>query len=156
MAGDATLRSRLRALGLALLNATLLLAVALVFGSVLLIARVQSLAADVTAAVQAGIGPAARAALAAELPELTAAAARLQGVQDRIDAALLRVGTADSAAAAELAGLRRDVQMLAGQVADLSLRLQQMGTEGYQAVIAAMRQVLGEVAARLDARLPVN
>jgi hypothetical protein len=48
---DITFGSRMRDLALALLNATLLLAVLLVFGLWLLIGRVQTLAADTAAAV---------------------------------------------------------------------------------------------------------
>jgi hypothetical protein len=152
MAVRPTLLSRLKTLGLALVNATMMLAIILVVLTLLLVARVQTLADTATGA----LGSAAenlRENVVANLPKISETAQRLQALDARLDK-LAQGGLADTATAAEIAELRTEVRVLTGQVAGLTLTLQQVGRDGYQALIAAMRTVLTEATARIDAALP--
>ena len=116
----ATLANRLRALGLALINATLLLALGLVLAAHLLVGRVEALAAS--------LRPDAR--LEARFAQ---AATRLDGLE-------ARAAQAEGAALAdELAGLRAEV---AGLRADLA----EAGAAGGVALARAALSELGELA----------
>jgi len=152
MTQPVTFGSRLRTLGLALLNATLLLAILLVMAAALLVARVQHLADTATEAVGA-VTDKARTTIAEDIPKVTDTLARLTDLQGRLDAAM--VG-ADTATAAELAALRGEVQVLTVEVAGLSDSLHRMGANGYQALVNAMRTVLAETSTRIEAQLPEN
>lgn len=155
MAQDPTFASRLRALALALLNATLLLAIILVIVALLLVSRVQKLA-DTAAGALGSVTEEARATVAVNLPKVGEALERLKGLEARLEVALAGENLADTATVAELAALRAEVQALSGQVAELSDGLQAMGRDGYQALVAAMRTALSETAARLEGHLPEN
>lgn len=151
MAEAPTLADRLRTLGLALLNATLLLAIVLVVSLILLAGRVQRLAETATGALDS-VAEDARALAARTMPQVAETSARLEDLNNRIDAALAKGG--DSGTAAELAGLRTDVQALTAEVKGLSDDLRVMGADGYQALIAAIQTALAETATRLGAALP--
>lgn len=151
MAEAPTLAGRLKALGLALLNATLLLAIVLVVALVLLAGRIQRLAETATGAL-GDVAEDARALAARTMPQVAETAVRLDDLNDRIDLALAK-GT-DTGTAAELAALRTDVQALTVEVKGLSDDLRGMGADGYQALVAAMQTALAETATRLGAALP--
>ena len=111
-----TFASRLRDLALALLNATLMLAVLLVFGAWLLLGRVQDFAAETVGAVAETVGSDLRARLDMQAGRVAEALDRVTTLDDRLveTAEHLRSapGTADQAVAAELAGLRADLRRL--------------------------------------------
>lgn len=99
---EKTLGSRLKSLFLALLNATLLLALLLVLGLWLLLGRAQHFAADTAAMAASAAGAELRERAGAQVAVLGGAAKRIKGVETRIDGALAKVAAGDSAAAAEI------------------------------------------------------
>lgn len=114
--------SRLRDLALALLNATLMLAVLLVFGAWLLLGRVQDFAAETVGAVAETVGGDLRTRLDTQTTRVSDALARVSTLEDRMGDATQRLTTApaaaDPATAQELAQLRDAVQALNGTLAD--------------------------------------
>ena len=158
MADQPTLGNRLKTLGLALLNATLMLMIILIVLALLLVARVQKLADTATGALGAA-ADGVRESVVANVPKIGETAARLRALDERLDKLVaegLAGGVADTATATELAELRAEVRILTGQVAGLSASLQQLGRGGYEALTDALRTVLAEAATRLDAHLPEN
>lgn len=154
-----TFRSRLRNLALALLNATLMLAVLLVFGAFLLLGRVQDFAADTMAQTVETVGVDVTDRMAAQAAEVSAVINQIKDVDVRLKAS---AAAADSATAEEIAGLRADVQGLTGALdglreeardgvvsSDVSVLLDQMKEIdlGLQAKAAALdTATAGEIA----------
>lgn len=125
---EATFGSRIRQLLLALLNATLLLALLLVLAVWALLGRVQSIAEGIQARAN---GP---------IAALAETAQKLEALPDRIDAATAKVAAGDTATAAELAGLRTDVQALTAAVTALPT------ADGTAALQAAIQQIVADAA----------
>ena len=111
-----TFGTRLRDLALALLNATLMLGVLLVFGAWLLLGRVQDFTAETVSAVAENVGEDLRSRLESQTARASEAIERVATLDERLSAEVNRIVNApaaiDQAAAAELAGLRDDVQAL--------------------------------------------
>ncbi len=146
---EPTLTSRLKGLFVALLNATLLLAVLLVFGLWLLLGRAQDFATDTAALAASAAGASIRENAVAQIGGLGAAAERLKSVQTRIDGALTKVAAGDSAAAAELQGLRSDVQALNVTIGSARDAFLSMTADATGSLKDAVRQLLIDLAARL-------
>lgn len=146
---DITFGSRMRDLALALLNATLLLAVLLVFGLWLLIGRVQTLAADTAAAAATAIGSDLKGRLSTEIDGLNAALTRIGGLEGRIGETVTRACSADGAAVAELAALRGEVQVLNGNIAAVRTGIDQITGQTTEAFRAMLRNGLIDLANRL-------
>jgi hypothetical protein len=142
---DRTLGSQLGQLALALVNATLLLGVLLVFGLWLLLGRAQDFAADTARAAAGELGE----RLAERAAGLDTAIAELGTLQDRLSAAVARVGSAESPAATELAALRNDVQALTATIERLAAVAVTLRDQPAGAVSEMLRQILQGLAARL-------
>ncbi|MEM6596192.1 MAG: hypothetical protein AAF672_15500 [Pseudomonadota bacterium] len=82
---------RMRDLGLALLNATLLLAVLLVFGIWLLLGRIQDFAADTVGAIADNVGADMRQRIATQANTTAATVERVRDLDTRLLAALDRI-----------------------------------------------------------------
>ena len=113
---DRTLASRLGQLALALLNATLLLAVLLVFGVWLLIGRIQHFAADTASEAAQALGADVTGQLQGEVAGLATTLDNLSSLDQRLSAVIDKAGTSDSPAVTVLTGLRGDVQGLTAAV----------------------------------------
>ncbi|MGL4281894.1 MAG: hypothetical protein ACRCS0_16155 [Albidovulum sp.] len=141
--------ARAKALCLALLNATLLLAVLLVFGLWLLLGRAQHFAAD-TAAIAASVaGAELREKAQAQIAWLGAAAEGIKGIEARIDGAMSKVAAGDSAAATELQGLRADVQGLNATIGSARDTLVSFKSDASGSLREVLREFLTDLAARL-------
>jgi hypothetical protein len=143
---DRTLGRSLGQLALALLNATLLLSLALAVAGLLLISRLQTFGADTAAAAVAAIGPEVRGRIAGDMDSLRAALDRLGAIETRLVAA---TETADSAAATELAAIRAELVQLRAQVATLTGGLANLRA----AADGGMRAALHRLAAEAERRL---
>lgn len=146
---EVTFAGRLRTLALALLNATLMLAVVLVFGLWLLIGRVQGFAADTAAAAANAIGTDLRERAGAQVTAASGAIERLRGIEARLDTVAARAQGADSAAAAEIAGLRGDVQALTASLDRIGTGLSDLRADGSGSLRAALRQIFIDMADRI-------
>jgi hypothetical protein len=151
---DRSLGSQLGQMALALLNATLVLAVLLVFGLWLLLGRAQDFATDTARAAVGVVGDDLGERLAERAAALDAALASLATLESRVDAALARAGTADGPAVAELGALRRDIQALTASVSRLSEAAVALRDQPADAVSAVIRQILEGLAARLAPSQP--
>jgi type IV secretory pathway TrbL component len=149
-----TLKSRLGQLALALLNATLLLAVLLVFGLWLLIGRVQGFTADTARAAAAAMGEELGAPLGERAASLAATLDSLATLDTRIGAAIAGAGSADSKAVAELGALRSDVQGLTAAVGALNTTATGLRDLPVTAVSDTLHQILLDLAARLGPSSP--
>lgn len=159
----ATFASRLRDLALALLNATLMLAVLLVFGAWLLLGRVQTFTAETVGAVAENVGDDLRTRLESQTTRVSDALERVATFDDRLTEVANRVidapAAADQAAAAELARLRDDVTTLnatlnaldlsseAPELAEASARLATLETQ-----LTSTLDRTGDSARNLDSR----
>jgi hypothetical protein len=151
---DRTIGSQLGQLALALVNATLMLAVLLVFGLWLLLGRAQDFATDTARAAAAAIGADLGGAVAGQAASLKATVGRLSTLDDQLRDAAARAGTVDSAAATELAALRGDVQALTEAVGGLNDTATALSETSSAAVADVLRQVLTDLAARLGPAVP--
>jgi Tfp pilus assembly protein PilO len=151
---DRSLGSQLGQMALALVNATLLLAVLLVFGLWLLIGRAQDFATDTARAAAEAVGSEAQGRIAERAASLDEAMTRLASLESRVTEAIDRSGTADGPAAAELAGLRTDVQALTAAVAGLTATATALRDAPADAIGAALQQILQDLAARLAPDAP--
>jgi hypothetical protein len=151
---DRTLGSQLGRMALALVNATLMLAVLLVFGLWLLIGRAQDFAADTARAAAGVIGDEAQGRIAERAASMEAAMTRLATLENRVTEAIDRSGTADGPAVAELAGLRADVQALTAAVAGLTATATALRDAPADAIGTALNQILQDLAARLAPAAP--
>jgi hypothetical protein len=142
-------RSQLGQLALALLNATLLLAVLLVFGLWLLIGRAQDFAADTARAAAGVVGSDLGEQVAERAASLDAALANLTTLDTRVGDAITRAGTADGPAVAELAALRTDVQALTVAVGGLAESTAALRDQPAEAVSDFISQILQGLATRL-------
>jgi hypothetical protein len=142
-------RSQLGQLALALLNATLLLAVLLVFSLWLLIGRAQDFAADTAQAAAGVVGSDLGEKVADRAASLDAALANLTTLDTRVGDAVARAGTADGPAVAELAALRTDVQALTAAVGGLAESTAALRDQPADAVSALLHQILQGLATRL-------
>ena len=147
---DRTLGSQLGQLALALVNATLLLAVLLVFGLWLLLGRAQDFASDTAEAVAGNLGE----RMAEQAAGLDAAIANLATLEDRVTAAIDRLGTAQSPAVTELAALRTDIKTLTATIERLTAAAVALRDQPADAVGAVLRQILQGLAARLGPPQP--
>jgi hypothetical protein len=147
-------RSQLGQLALALVNATLMLAVLLVFGLWLLVGRVQTFAAETAQAAAGAVGSDLGKQLADRAESLDAALAGLATLDTRVGDAIARAGTADGPAVAELAGLRTDVQALTTTVNSLAQSTAAMREQPAEAVSDLLSQILQGLAARLGPPQP--
>jgi hypothetical protein len=134
-----TFWSRLRQLALALLNATLLLAVLLVFAAWLLLGRVQHFAIDTATA----IAPDLRARLESQITETQTALTKLRDLDDALKT---RITTADAATAAQLQALRGDVQALTAKLTELQFQAAALSQTAPTALRAGLRQTLRDAA----------
>jgi hypothetical protein len=151
---DRSFSSQLGQLALALVNATLMLAVLLVFGLWLLLGRVQDFAADTARSAAGAIGSDLGARMAERAAGLDATLASLASLDDRLDAAIARVGTAAGPAVAELGALRVDVRALTASVGMLADAVVALREEPADAVSEVLRQILQGLAARLGPSTP--
>ncbi len=133
-------------LALALLNATLLLALALAVAGILLVGRVQNFAADAAAKAVTAIGPEVQARVAGDFATLDQALGRIGTIEARL--ADISVG-ADSAAAARLDALGTDVQALTAQLAALNDGIADLRRQGDGTLRAALHDLLAEAASAL-------
>jgi hypothetical protein len=142
-------RSQLGQLALALLNATLLLAVLLVFGLWLLIGQAQDFAADTARATAGVVGSDLGEKVAERAASLDAALANLAALDTRVGDAVARAGTSDGPAVAELAALRTDVQALTSAVGELAESTAALRDQPAEAVSDFVSQILQSLATRL-------
>jgi hypothetical protein len=147
---DRSFASQLGQMALALVNATLMLAVLLVFGLWLLMGRAQDFAVDTARAA----GGELREGLADKVSGLDAAMSRLATLEDRLNAAIARAGTAEGPAVAELGALRTDVQALTVAVEKLAAAFVALRNEPADAVSEVLHQILQGLAARLGPAQP--
>lgn len=146
---ERTFGSLLRQLGLALLNATLLLAVLLVFGAWLLIGRVQHFAADTAEATAKAIGADLQDQMPGEIATLGATLESLSTLDARLGDAIAKAGSGDSAAVAQLTGLRGDVQGLTASVNRLNGTAQALRDNGGAVLTDSLHGFLLDLAERL-------
>ncbi len=149
-----TLKSRLGQLALALLNATLLLAVLLVFGLWLLIGRVQGFATDTAQAAAGAMGEQLDGKLGDRVDSLQATLDSLSTLDTRIGAAIAGAGTADRPALAELTALRTDVQGLTAAVSALNATAAGLRAQPVAAISETLHQILLDLAARFGPASP--
>jgi hypothetical protein len=147
---DRTLASQLGQMALALVNATLMLAVLLAFGLWLLLGRMQEFAADTARAAAAAVGDAAGQGIAERAATLDAAMTNLATLEGRVTDAVSRAGSADSPAVAELAALRTDLQALTAAVGRLADTATALREEPAAAASSVLSQILQSLAARLQ------
>jgi len=145
-----TFGSRLKALLLALLNATLLLALLLVIGLWLLLGRAQDFVADTAAMAASAAGAELWEKAGAQIAGLGSAAEGIKGIEARIDGAMTKVVAGDSAAATELQGLRSDVQGLNATIGSARDTLVSFRSDTSGSLIEVLREFLTDLAARLD------
>ncbi|MCX7645957.1 MAG: hypothetical protein N2Z62_11775 [Rhodobacteraceae bacterium] len=134
----------LKALGLSLLNATLLLFLLLVLSSIWLVERFHDLTQATAEAAAEVLGPDPAVRLAADIAALDAAVADLSALEARI--AAWQAAGGDPAG---IAALRQDMQALGGKVDALRASLAAMGTVGAgsaRAVIAAIARDIAQIA----------
>jgi hypothetical protein len=149
---ETTFPSRLRQLALALLNATLMLAVLLVFGVWLLVGRVQDLATGTVAAAAEKVGTDVQARLVQQARDITDTIENVKGIDGRIDATLAKVQNVDSAAATELKGLRSDVQLLTTTLGGIRTDIAGLRADTAGTLRAAFQQLLIDLADRIGPR----
>ncbi|MEM6481641.1 MAG: hypothetical protein AAF922_00855 [Pseudomonadota bacterium] len=146
---DPTLGGRLHDLALALLNATLMLAVLLVFGVWLLLGRMQDFTAETVGAVAENVSGDLRTRLDTQTNLVAGTLERFNALEDRLTDTAERLTStsadADQAAAAELAGLRAELQSL-----NESLNAEETGSTGVAAASTANPDVI-QTQARLSA-----
>lgn len=146
---DRTLSSRLGQLALALLNATLLLAVLLVFGVWLLVGRLQHFASDTAEAAATALGADLTGQIQEQIGTLNGTVASLSTLDARLGEAIDRAGTGDSAAVAQLTGLRGDVQDLTAAITRLNDTAVSLRDQGGAALTDSFRSFLVDLAGRL-------
>ncbi|HQU67256.1 MAG TPA: hypothetical protein PLI43_03560 [Albidovulum sp.] len=146
---EKTFGSRLKALLLALLNATLLLALLLVIGLWLLLGRAQHFVANTAAMAATAAGAELREKAGAQIAGLGSAAERIKGVEARIDGTMAKVAAGDSAAAAELQGLRSDVQALNTTIGSARDTIVGFKSDASGSLRDVLREFLIDLAARL-------
>lgn len=151
---DRTLAARLGQLALALLNATLLLAVLLVFGTWLLIGRVQHFATDTAEAAATALGADLKDQMAGQTASLGATLDRLSTLDAQLSDAIARAGSGDSVAVAQMTGLRSDVQALTVSVDRLNATAQTLRDSGGEVLTQTLHSFLLDLAGRLGP-LPV-
>lgn len=148
-----TFGSQLGQFALALVNATLMLAVLLVFGLWLLLGRAQDFAADTARAAAGAIGNEAGGRIAERVATLDKAMTTLATLEVRVNEAIARAatlaGTANSPAVAELGALRGEVQALTAAVDGLTKTAASLRDKPADAVGAVLHQILQDLTARL-------
>lgn len=142
-------RAQLGQLAVALVNATLMLAVLLVFGLWLLLGRAQDFAADTARAAAGVVGSDLAGKVAERAASLDAALANLTTLEARVGEAIARAGTADSPAVTELVALRTDVQALTAAVNSLAEGTSALRDQPAEVVSDLLSQILQGLAARL-------
>ena len=146
---DRTFGRTLRKLALALLNATLLLAVLLVFGGWLLIGRVQHFATDTAEAAATALGADLKDEMTGEMATLGATLEDLSMLDARLADAIAKAGSGDGAAKAQLTGLRTDVQTLTASVDRLNSTAQALRDNGGAVLTDTLHSFLLDLAGRL-------
>lgn len=142
-------RSQLGQLALALVNATLMLAVLLVFGLWLLVGRAQDFAADTARKAAGVVGSDLGEKVAERAAGLDAALANLTALETRVGDAIDRAGTADGPAVTEIAALRTDVQVLTAAVGGLAESAANVRDQPAEAIGDVLSQILQSLATRL-------
>ncbi|QYZ71369.1 hypothetical protein [Neotabrizicola shimadae] len=146
---DRTFGQTFRQLALAMLNATLLLAVLLVFGTWLLIGRVQHFATDTAEAAATALGADLKGQMTGEVATLSATLENLSTLDARLSDVIAKAGTGDSAAVAQLTGLRTDVQTLTASVDKLNGTAKALRDNGGEVLTETLHGFLLELAERL-------
>jgi hypothetical protein len=146
---DRTLGSQLGQVALALVNATLMLVVLVVFGLWLLLGRAQDFAADTARAAVGVVGSDLGGKVAERAASLDAALAGLTTLEARMGEAIARAGTTDSPAVTELGALRTDVQALTAAVGGLAQSVSALGDRPAEAASHALSEILQGLATRL-------
>lgn len=149
-----SLRSQLGQLALALLNATLLLVVLLVFGLWLLIGRAQDFAANTVGAAAGVVGADLGEQLAGRAAVLDDAIASIATLEGRIDAAIAKAGTNEGPVLTELGALRTEVQALTTAVGGLANTASALRDRPADAVSGLLHQILQSLATRLGPPQP--
>lgn len=147
---DRTLASRLGQLALALLNATLLLAVLLVFGLWLLVGKVQHFATDTAEAAATALGADLKDQVQGQAASLATTLDTLATLDSRLSDAIDRAGTGDSAAVTQLTGLRGDVQQLTVAVTRLNDTATALRDQSGAALAGTFHDFLVELAAQIQ------
>jgi hypothetical protein len=151
---DRTLGSQLGQMALALVNATLMLAVLVVFGLWLLLGRAQDFAADTARAAVGVTGSDLGEKVAERAASLDAALAGLTTLEARVSEAIARAGTTDSPAVTELVALRTDVQALTAAVSGLGKGLSALRDLQAEAATDVLSRILQDLATRLGPPQP--
>jgi prophage DNA circulation protein len=141
--------SQLGQMALALVNATLMLAVLLIFGLWLLLGRAQDFAADTARAAAGVVGSELGEKVAERAASLDAALANLTTLEARLGDAIARAGTADGPAVTELAALRTDIRALTSAVDGLAKSTDALRDHPAEAVSDLFSQILQGLATRL-------
>ncbi|MEM7073776.1 MAG: hypothetical protein AAGA28_15295 [Pseudomonadota bacterium] len=118
-----TFGSRLRDLALALLNATLMLAVLLVFGAWLLLGRVQDFAADTVGAVADTVGDDLRTRLETQTTRVSGAIDRVAALDGQLAETAERIASGPQAADATDAAVVADLTDLRAEIGALRAAL---------------------------------
>lgn len=142
---DRTFASRLGQLALALLNATLLLGVLLVFGLWLLLGRVQGFAADTARVAAEAVGE----GLPAQVRDASGALSRLSALDARLAEVAASAGTGNGPAAAELAALRTEVRGLTDALNRLTASVGDLRGQSGAAMTDMLHQALLDLAGKL-------
>jgi hypothetical protein len=151
---DRTMGSQLGQMALALVNATLMLAVIMIFGLWLLLGRAQDFAADTARAAAGVVGSELGEKVAERAASLDAALANLTTLEARVGDAIARAGRADGPAVTELAALRTDIQALTSAVGGLAKSTDALRDYPAQAVSDLFSQILQGLATRLGPPQP--
>ncbi len=146
---DRTFGETLRQLALALLNATLLLAVLLVFGTWLLISRVQHFATETAEAAATALGADLKDQMTGEVATLSATLENLSTLDARLSDVIAKAGNGDSAAVAQLTGLRSDVRTLTVSVDQLNSTAHALRDNGGEVLTETLHGFLLDLAGRL-------
>jgi hypothetical protein len=132
-------------LALALLNATLLLALAVIFAAIVLVTRIENAATDTARAVAAAVTPEFRNRVETGLDRVSQTLARLDGLD-----AHLAQASATGDAAPQLQALRDDVAALTIEVAELNTGLHELRASAIGGLRNALRDAMTDAAAALD------
>jgi hypothetical protein len=146
-----TLPRTLGQLALALLNATLLLALAVLVAALVLVSRVQGFATDTARAAATAITPELRARVDSGLDRAAQGLDRLEALQARLAAA-----SADDLDAPQLQALRSEVAALTAQLAELNAGLRDLRASADGGLRAALRDALTDAAATLGPLPPTK
>ena len=141
-----TLGTLLRRLGIALLDATLLLALALAIAAIVLLGRVQNFAADTAAVTRGALGPAVTERLGGDLDRLGEAADRLASIDARLAALQAAQAAGTAPGEPELAALRDELAGLTARFTALNATLDEIRVLGAGSARALLAQIMAALA----------